>query len=182
MNGLLVKLSLIVLLAAGIFGALFANYVGYFKTIQVSETDLGPLVLLYVDHKGTYVEAGKLVAQVARSVHSLGIGEVQGFALFNEEPGQQETLSGEVGVVLKPTDVARVAGLLKRYKVRDFPQTRAFTAEFPSQSSASLFLGQKRVYPLLRRAAEAGGQQSPYHFEIYDFAVRTRYFIPVGGR
>jgi AraC family transcriptional regulator len=175
---LLLKLSLIVFFAAGVFGALFANYVGYFKQVEVTESDLGPLVLVYLPHQGTYQEAGKSVAQIARSVHSLGIQEVQGFALFNEEPGQGVELSGEVGVILKPADLPRTVGLLKRYQTREFPKTRAFTAEFPSQSSASLYLGQKRVYPLLRRAVEAGGQAVQVYFEVYDFAERTRYYTP----
>jgi hypothetical protein len=177
---LLLKLAGIVVLAAAVFAGLFANYVGYFASVEAKEKELGPYLLVYREVSGPYLSAGRVVGDLAKSLHSLGIDDFRGVGIFSENPSQdpQKVLNAKVGVLLSYSDQKRALGVLSRYQTENFPKVKGVAADFPAGSALSMRIGGKRVYPVLEEVLKQREESPRYYLEVYDFSKTTTYFLP----
>ena len=137
------------LAAMAIFGY---TYYGGFRTIQPSIRTCGGEVLVFEKVKGDYSQSEAVSDRVYDRLRKTFEIETQlGFGIYYDKPGTVPTheLKSDVGCILEPTDINRIADIQREYYVETFPTEPYLVVEFPFKGKASVLVGLMKVYPAI---------------------------------
>ena len=170
MKKLLIGISTVLLL---IF--IFLVYSGLFSRIAVKEIELGPFVMAYEDHTGSYSDVGKVFQRQRDSLEKefkIKPARYAGIYLDDPQSVPKEKLRSEIGFIIDDKDIGRLDDLKTRFKVRKLDRIKYASVLFPHRNPASIFIGVVRVYPRLGQYVKDRKYKTDYGLEIYDSARR----------
>jgi len=160
----------------------FLAFLGAFKTIEVTERDIGPYHLVYESNTGSYRKTGPSVDAMMKLAEIRKVNPVAGFGKYYDRPDQVEEskLRSDAGIIIDDKDLAAFKELPQGVHYAQYPVTRAMVADFPLRGFLSIFLGIYKVYPALMDYQEAKKYPATYSLEIYELRNRrTVYAFPI---
>ncbi|MBD3279734.1 MAG: hypothetical protein GF390_03415 [Candidatus Pacebacteria bacterium] len=179
----LIFLAIVVGLAIIGFGVVV--YSGLFTKVEIVEKQVGPWVMVYQEHQGSYSKVGPTMDQVYQELQDIEVEPKLGIGLYYDNPDQvtESALRSEVGSVVESVDLDKInnADLSSATKIKMIAAQPALVAEFPIKTPLSYIIGPMVVYKQLNQAwAEKGYDQSEYAIELYDMPnKKTLYIMPI---
>ncbi len=172
---------IVILLALPAILVLLLARAGFFSNAEVSETEMGPLVVVYEDHKGPYKGTAKVMDRIYYSLLEDGIETFRGIGIYYDKPGEtaEEDLRSKAGCVVESSDTTALAALKPGYQIMTLPRTRYVTASIPFRGPLSVFAGIVKVYPAIGRYMEEQGYPPVPAIEIYDHNERIVYLFEI---
>lgn len=149
--------------------AAFLGYMGVFKTLQVTEQELGPYTYVYERFVGPYKDTGPVFKKVEAALKADGITPDKAIGIYYDNPEKvaKEKLRSDCGIVLKESDLAKVPALKKKYPVGTLPKKMSMVVEFPMRNMFSYMLGPIKCYPVLTQYAREKGHKIGVVYELY---------------
>ena len=138
-------------------------YMGFFKSMRVTEKESGPHYLMYKKHQGAYEELGPIFRALYALAEKQKIKQPIMFGIYYDDPKTVDPnkLRSEVGVALKATDFSRLkaSAELKQSGVlfKLLPRYKYAVVEFPFRNMFSIFIGVSKAYPALNEYMQAKG-------------------------
>lgn len=172
---ILIILVVLVVVIAGLLA-----YYGAFSKINVTEQNMGPYTLVYMEYKGSYSNAGKICNAVFGNLSKQGIKSTQGFGIYLDNPQTVKAadLRSMIGCVIDKKDVSNLKDLLKGLKVMKFEKGNCVVAEFPIKGDLSYMIGAIKAYPELMKYIEAKGyKMTAPPMEIYNMQSSNIHFV-----
>lgn len=170
MKKILIVLGILIVLAA-VIAISYANYLGAFTKIKVSEKEMGPFYFVYTMHKGDYSKVGPVMLNVCNKLTSqFNIKPERMMGIYYSDPKTVKTadLKSDVGCLLEKADSHRADEIMSRMKVRIMFPKQYCTAEFPMKNQMSIVLGIMKVYPEITKYMKSNGYRMTPAMEIYE--------------
>ena len=166
-----------------IFIFIFLIYSGLFTKVHVQEKTVGPHILVYQNHKGSYKAIGTVLNKVYRVLNKkFKIKATHGFGIFYDKPGtvKEELLRSEGGVILDSKYKDKIDAIRKKLKVKKYPSTKSVVVIFPYKNQVSYILGPIKAYPVIQKYMKKKGYKAAPALEIYDIPGRKiLYSMPI---
>lgn len=166
-------LGIIVLILAAIIIILgfFLARNGLFATVEITEKNAGPYLMVYTPHIGDY----KNVSPVMQTLYddlkdNFNITTTRGFGLYYDPPQEVpvEELRSIVGCIIDNKTIEEITELGTKYGIATYPASVSVVAEFPYKSQVSIFLGIFKVYPKLDEYLNGKNAPKIPIMELYD--------------
>ena len=170
-------LLMFVLLIVGFL--IYGATLGLFEKVTVTVKNVGPYKFVYSEHKGPYMEVGKVMNNVFTSLDKdFGVKAEKGFGIYYDNPKlvKKEDLRSSVGCILEPAYFVNEEKIKTKFGVMDYPVTESITAEFPYKNMGSIIVGIAKVYPEFTKYIEANGFGPYESLEIYSMKDKKIYF------
>lgn len=171
---------LAVVLVVITLGIWLANYLGAFKGVDISETERGPLKMIYKDHIGSYHKVVTEIEEVETwaKAHSIDCTESFGEYIDDANLVEEGRLRSRGGCLVKefPTD------LPADIKTREVPLRKYVVATFDGSPG----IGPMKVYPKAETYMRESHQtMDGAVIEVYvihsEKAMTTTYLFPLAG-
>jgi hypothetical protein len=158
---------------------IFLAWMGAFSEIEVRESTVGPMLLVYKTQQGNYRQTRGTVKQALRYLDGLGLKSTQGFGLFHDDPRvvPETELRSEAGAVLEVGEESNITQLPEAFASRIFPAQKSLTAVFPLKNFLSIYIGLMKAYPKLSKELEARGSKPGSAMEIYNSEAGTITYV-----
>lgn len=154
---------------------------GIFKPVSISQTEYGPLKLLYKDHVGVYHKIMTAIEEVETYAKSAGLVCAQSFGLYQDDPAVVEhaRLRSRGGCVIAEGETVP-AQLPEGISVQEIPRAKFLQAVY----EGSPRIGPLKVYPkMLGEIEEKKLTTAKWGvIEIYDIqkdSIKTTYLFPL---
>ncbi len=174
---------------AGVIGLTVATlgalgYFGAFRKIEVTEREMGPMVLVYENHQGAYHKIAPVMDRVFHRLKNEDkIETTLGFGVYYDKPGTlpEEKLRAVAGCIVDGATPELVARLKSKYKVAEYPRARGVYAEFPLKGVPSFLVAPIKVYSAMAKYLEQHQLVTAPSLEIYDVpGKKIVFFMPIG--
>lgn len=156
-----------------------ANYVGFFKSVQIEEGLRGPYILLYKEHSGAYHKIVSVIKEIEQWSTDHGVDCTDTFGEYLDDPqtveeGRLRSLGGCV-IESFPNEMP------EGYKVKEIPEQKYVIATFEGSPG----IGPFKVYPKvneylrMKRLTSLSGVIELYHIDdpTSDTAMTTTYLF-----
>ncbi|HQP47106.1 MAG TPA: hypothetical protein PKX12_00140 [Spirochaetota bacterium] len=174
-------INAVIMVLAGFFIALI--YSGLFSTVDISEREIGPFILVYQHHTGDYAGTGDIQNTIYQTLRKeFNVSATKGFGQYYDDPKKvpAEKLRSIAGCILEPEYRDRIPAIAKKYIVSEYKKTKSVVAVFPYKNQLSIFLGVLRVYPALDKYIQHKGYPFSPALEIYDLgSKKIIYSFPI---
>jgi hypothetical protein len=153
---------------------------GFFEKVTVSERDMGPFTLIYMEYKGPYNQTGKVFAKVYEICKTVGVSTARGIGIYLDNPRTvaADQLRSECGSVLEGKDLLKIPALLgKGLKVQLLPREASLVAEFPLKNGLSYMIGPAVSYRVLMKYAKQKNFKDGPVYELYDIPAKKIYYV-----
>jgi hypothetical protein len=177
MKQILKIISVLILFLSGV-----AGYFGAFAPVQVREREIGPFVMIYESHQGTYRKTGASVKKLMALAKEKKVNPIAGFAMYLDNPQTvpENSLRSEAGILVDESMAAILKSDLGTYQMRPYPQVRAVVSELPFRGTPSIIIGALKSYPKIFEFMKNLNYPPAYSVEIYDFNKHTTlYAFPI---
>ncbi|HPI41313.1 MAG TPA: GyrI-like domain-containing protein [Pseudobdellovibrionaceae bacterium] len=142
-----------------------ANYVGFFKSVEIEEGKRGPYILLYKEHQGAYHKIVNVIKEVEQFANEklVNCPDTFGEYLDNPETVEEGRLRSLGGCIIEsfPSD------LPSGYALKEIPEKTYVIANFEGSPG----IGPFKVYPKvndyirMKRLAMSGSVIEIYHID-----------------
>jgi len=178
MKKLLKWLLIVLLVFAGVSFILLA-YMGVLTEPSVSESKMGPYLLVYEEYVGPYMNTGKVFDKVYNAVKNDGIETTRGLGVYFDDPSKvpADKLRSECGVVIESKDAAKFARVSRKYMSKKIKASDSLVVEFPIRSSFSYMIGPMKAYPALGKYAQSKNYEIKGTYELYDHPAGKIFFV-----
>lgn len=176
-----------VLIGVGIgFGTLllilvvFLAYMGMFKTMTVTEKEMGPYTVVYESFVGPYKETGPIFDKVYKELKAMGISTKLGFGIYYDNPSEvaADKLRSDCGAVLEEKYFNKLEDLKKKFKVVEIKKQPGLVTEFPIKNMMSFMFGPMKAYPALDKYAKSKNySHDSVGYELYDETQKKTFYI-----
>ena len=165
---IVIIIGAIIALLAGVYA-----YYGGFSKITFNEIERGGDVLVYENVVGDYKQAATVSDRVYNILlNDYNIETFKGFGIYYDNPANVEKskMRSEVGCIMETMpDSITVSQIETQFNIKELPQGKYLSIEFPFKGSMSILVGIMRVYPALNKYIERNGLDSEGAImEIYD--------------
>ncbi len=146
-------------------------WTGFFTEVKVSETTLGPLVVVYEDHTGPYKNTEDIMERISQYLHDEdNIETFKSFVIYYDDQKEtpQDSLRSKAGRIIESTDTTKIKSLGANYKIMHLPAKRYVVAEIKNRGGLSVFAGSVKANPALNRYMKENGYSPAPAMEIYD--------------
>ncbi len=144
---------------------------GLFASVNISEKNTGPYLLVYKKHIGDYKNVGPIMDELYLDLkNSYEIETTKGFGLYYDNPQEidKDKLRSIVGCIVEGKSVNDLIKVSNNYGVKEYPSSKSVVAEFPYNGKISIIIGIFKVYPKLGAyIKEKKYAQTPI-MELYD--------------
>ncbi len=144
---------------------------GLFSSVNISEKNVGPYLLVYKMHIGDYKNVAPIVGELYNDLkNNYSIEAMKGFGLYYDNPQEVDKakLRSIVGCIVEGRSVEDLKKVSNKYGVKEYPSSKSVVAEFPYKGKISIFIGIFKVYPeLASYIKEHKYPQTPI-MELYD--------------
>ena len=164
-------------LAAPSLLVVWLAWTGFFTEVKVSETSLGPLVMVYEEHIGPYKGTDDVIKQISDLLKKDNIETSKSFAIYYDDPKitSLDSLHSIAGKIIEPSDTTKIKSAGSMYKIMHFPAKRYAIAEIKNRGALSAFAGSVKVYAALDRFLKENEYPPSPTLEIYDRNKTIRY-------
>ena len=172
---------LLMMAGAACAGALIGVpwYLGVFRSIKFTETNMEPSIFLFTTHVGPYQNVGPIFTKLAPLLPTLGQIKMAMMPLDSPQQVEASKLRAMVGLLLPSNRSSEVDGILKtvsdaggpKMSVRAIKAARAKHTFFPIRSQLSFMLGPIKVYSAAYTGLDAPpcGSVEVYHDEQIEY-------------
>lgn len=170
-------LIVFVLLIAGFI--IYGATLGLFEKVTVTVKKVGPYKFAYSEHKGPYMEVGKVMNNVFLTLDKdFGVKAERGFGIYYDNPKtvKKENLRSSVGCIIEKEYFLQEGNIKTKFGVMDYPVTECITAEFPYKNMGSIIVGIAKVYPEFEKYIKANSLEPAESLEIYSMKDKKIYF------
>lgn len=171
-------LAVTTLFALGLIGALLV-FVGAFKPVLITESDWGPVRVVFKHHVGAYHKIVPVMEEVEAWARTSEEKCTLTFGEFQDDPKivDEDRLNSNVGCLVEKE---WLAGLPAGFEYREKPRLHALIAEFDGAPS----IGPLKVYPKVKETAvsknlKIAGPVIETYESLPGQKVKTRYYFPV---
>lgn len=164
----IVLLIVVLLIIVSVF--LLAKY-GLFAKAQISEREVGPLLLVYVQHYGDYSKVGVKMDELYYDLRdNFSIETTKGFGIYYDNPQKvsKDKLRSVVGCIVEGKTIDELEKVSRKYGVNEYPLSKSIVAEFPYKGKMSVIIGVLKVYPKLNEYIQAKQLRETPIMELYD--------------
>ncbi|MBW8003359.1 MAG: GyrI-like domain-containing protein [Planctomycetes bacterium] len=144
---------------------------GLFASINISERNVGPYLLVYKKHIGDY----KNVAPVMDKLYwdlldNYAIETTKGFGLYYDNPQEvdKDKLRSVVGCIIEGKSIDDLKKVSEKYSVKEYPSSKSVVAQFPFKGKMSIIMGVFKVYPKLNEYIKGKNYGKTPIMELYD--------------
>lgn len=158
----------------------FLYYMGAFKTITVSEKEMGPYTGIYESYTGDFSKVGQIIEKVSNRLKIDGVHPTRAFGIYYDDPRKvpADKLRSDLGAIIDdPMDMAKVRASKNKYKILTIAKSKSVVVKFPLKNMLSYMIGPMKAYPELNKYIEAKGLKVTKAYEIYDMTARKIYFV-----
>lgn len=174
------KKFLVIIIILVIIALWWRWYLGWFTTLQVEEREMWPYTMVYVEHVGDYKKVGPIMDQIYQTLTKADINQQAGIGVYYDNPATTpvDQLKSEVGSIINPEDMGKIADLWVEYKTKTIEKANKVVVSFPYKNKLSYMIGPMKVYPVLEKyIAEKGYVTWNAAIELYDVANKMIYFM-----
>ncbi len=160
----IIAVIIIVLLAA------LSRY-GLFASVNISEKNIGPYLLVYKKHIGDYKNVGPIMDKLYYDLKdNYALETTKGFGLYYDNPQEvnKKSLRSVVGCIVEGKTIDELKKVGDKYGVREYPSSKSVVAEFPYKGKMSIILGIFKVYPKLSAFIKEKQYVKTPIMELYD--------------
>lgn len=152
-------------------------WTGFFTDVKVSETTLGPLVMVYEEHTGPYDGTEDVIKQISSLLEKNNIETTESFAIYYDDPKLTplDSLRSIAGKIIESADTTKIKSTGATYKIMRLPAKRYAIAEIKDRGALSAFAGSVKVYAALDRFMKENEFPTTSTMEIYDRNKTIRY-------
>lgn len=187
-------MRVIISIVAGTFAVIalaLAIYLGAFKSVELKQTELGPLHLLYVEKMGPYHQVSNTITKVEEwaKAKNFACKVTYGEYLDNPNKMEAERLKAHVGCLISEADkdlVFKTAQTEPKLASGEelHTESRALTTYVQATFAGSPGIGPLKVYPRAEKFIASNKLQlSGPVIETYEVLsakdMKTTYFFPV---
>ena len=160
------KKIILIVIAVIIVAAVSALWLsGAFQSIEVKAQEVGPIRVVYLEHKGPYHKTAEKIFEVEKMLKEKNIPYTAGYGEYMDNPQmvKPEDLRSNGGIVLSPTVSGNIA-INPPFKSKVIEKRTYASAAF----SGSPAVGPFKVYPKLNQwMKEKGYSPSGPAIELY---------------
>ncbi len=147
-------------------------YNGGFKTIKISEKEIGPYQFAQVEHYGNYKATFKLQDSLSKELKEFDVVCDRAFAIYYDNPKTTTKNTNEyysiVGLILPNLDSTKIKQLVRAgFNLAKMGKTPCTVTSFPKKSNLSVLLGIFKVYPALNKYRKEKNYKNAPALEIY---------------
>lgn len=153
---------------------------GIFTKVVIQEKEMGPYVLVYKEHIGSYQKIKTVIDEVYYSLlNQEKIKTSKGFGIYYDNPKNvpEEKLRSIGGCLLDSSDYDKISQLNTKYLIREINQQKALVCEFPFNNTLSIIIGIMKVYPALNQYVIQKKYQQKEVMEVYDMQGKKIEYI-----
>lgn len=179
----ILKIFGILVFALAALGLGLFVYVGGFRSVKITKADFKRSEIVYATHKGPYKNLSKSWSAFQKKWEAAGLKTCDSLGIYFDPPGTPEEKLRSVIACridkLSAEGKEKAREALPHFKL---PATKALYASFPYKNVLSLFVGPTRVYPAMKKAAEAGNVSAALGIETYGVMQDTKeigYYMPI---
>lgn len=170
MKALKITLIIIVATLAVLIGV--SAYYGGFRKIEFSIVERQPEWVVYESVTGDYGQTPQVTDRVYNTLlNEWGIETYRGFGIFYDNPQdtEKDKMRSDLGCMLENApDSFLISQIETKFNIKELPEGKFLTTEFPYKGSLSIMFGIMRVYPAMNKyCIEHNIGDSPI-MEIYD--------------
>ena len=156
----------------GVIGLLiYLSRYGLFSSVNISEKNMGPYLLVYKKHIGDYKNVGPVMHKLFHELKdNHAITTTKGFGLYYDKPQDvaKEKLRSIVGCIVEGKTIEDLKDINSKYGVKEYPASKCVVAEFPYKGKVSIILGIFKVYPKLSAYIDEHKYALTPIMELYD--------------
>ncbi|MBU0576115.1 GyrI-like domain-containing protein [Patescibacteria group bacterium] len=182
----ILKILGVVLLALLLLTVTVLTHAGLFESVVVTEENVGPYILVYQDHIGSYYKVKPAMNEVHNGLLNMGIETYRGAGVYYDDPQEVPTdeLRSEVGSILEEKDLDKLDQIKQTYEIKEIPQQRSIVAQFPIRNTLSYIIAPAKVYKKIQLVwQQQAYPKAKYGFEIYDVSKKKIiYIMPIGTK
>ncbi len=150
MKGL--KIFGIVVIILVLVGLIEYAYLGGFSTVQVAQSEWGPVNIIAYRHKGPYADLRHSWTEFRGQWEKAGLKECESLAVYLDPPETPpEKLRSILGCRLDHLPAAQQAELRKAFLHLTIPRRSGLSASFPFKNVLSFWVGPTKVYPAIHK-------------------------------
>lgn len=164
-------------LAAPSLLVVWLAWTGFFTDVKVSETTLGPLIMVYEEHTGSYEGTEDVIKQISGLLEKSNIETTKSFAIYYDDQKLTplDSLRSIAGKIIESPDTTKIKSAGSMYKIMRLPSKRYASAEIKNRGALSAFAGSVKVYAALDRFMKENEYPLSPTMEIYDGNKTIRY-------
>ena len=165
-------------LAAPSLLVVWLAWAGFFTEVKVSETTLGPMIMVYEEHTGPYEGTEDVIKQISGLLKKDNIETNKSFGIYYDDPKltSLDSLRSIAGKIIESSDTTKIKSAGSMYKIMRLPSKRYASAEIKNRGALSAFAGSVKVYAALDRFMKVNEYPPSPTMEIYDGNKTIRYF------
>lgn len=111
------------------------SYFDVFRTISISEKEVGPYKIVYEEHKGAYNGIKDVQDKIYSSLLKDKIETTKGFGIYYDNPSEvpTEELRSIGGCIVEIKDYDSLKSLQNKYKIKEYYSPKASLLNFHSK-------------------------------------------------
>lgn len=156
---------------------------GGFRSVEVTQGEVGPLEMIYQTHIGPYSNLYESWSKFQVAWETAGLEICDSLAVYLDPPGTpEEKLRSIIGCRIDQLSEEMKIELASKFPTFAFPKSRAILSSFPFINTASYFLAPMKVYPAFQKIMEKERFEAPVGVEFYgvaDSATEIRFAMPI---
>lgn len=163
-------IGIVIILLIGVLTGVLAYY-GLFSSVQVTEKNVGPYLLVYTKHIGDYNNVAPVMDKVYYDLKDhYDIETTKGFGLYYDNPQEvaKENLRSIVGCIVEDKTMTDLREVRNKYGVKEYPLSKSVVAEFSHKGYLSIVIGVMKVYPKLNEYIQGHKYDQNPIMELYD--------------
>jgi len=144
---------------------------GLFASVNISEKNVGPYLLVYEKHIGDYKNVGPVMDKLYYNLKdNYGMETTKGFGLYYDNPQEvdKDKLRSIVGCIIEGKSIDDLKKVSEKYSVKEYPSSKSVVAQFPFKGKMSIIMGVFKVYPKLNKYIKEKNYDKTPIMELYD--------------
>lgn len=155
------------------------NYYGFFKKLQVVQSDFDECWFVYKTCVGPYNKTAATSDSIYYDLlNNEKIETYKGMSIYYDNPKETspDSCRSAIGCILDPKDLDKIETLKEKFQVIQLEKRSSYGATLPYKGTVSVIVGVLRAYPALSRFMQDLGKESKPVAELCDVPVKSIFY------